>query len=264
MPKPKRVYDAVEVSASRRFSNRWFASANYTWSRLFGNYTGLADADEVFTPTTGFSGNTTQQSTGSIARVGSNSHSGWDTDSILWDAHGNVGVDGLLPTDRTHVGKIYGAYTAPFGTQIGISQYVASGTPISTVVIDQQLEPLLVNGRGDMGRTPVLSHTDLLLSHELKLSKDKRVRFELNVLNVFNQKTPTHIFNFLNRGAPGGSSYLPSSAIDLSNVNLTKGYDYNALILATPDARSAYDNRYGQPDLWQAGTQGQFSVKFIF
>jgi len=264
MPKPKRQYDAVEVSASRRFSKNWFASANYTWSRLYGNYTGLADADEIQTPTTGISAGTTQQSGGSIARVGSNSHSGWDTDSILFDSHGNVGVFGNLPTDRPNVFKAYGSYMAPFGTQIGLSQYVASGTPISTVVIDQQLEPLLVNGRGDMGRTPVLSHTDLLLSHELKMGGNKKVRFELNVLNLFNQKTPTHIFNFLNKGAPGGSVAISSDAIDLSNVNLAKGYDYNALIRATADGAKAFDPRYGQPDLWQAGTAGQFSVKFIF
>ena len=57
---------------------------------------------------------------------------------------------------------------------------------------------------------------------------------------------------------------FPRSEIDLSNVNLSKGYDYNALIRATPDGAAAFDPRYGQPDLWQAGTQGQFSVKFIF
>jgi hypothetical protein len=249
---------------SRRFSNRWFASANYTISRLYGNYTGLADADEILTPTTGVSGGTTQQSAGSIARVGSNSHSGWDTDSILFDSRGNVGVDGRLPTDRPNVLKLYGSYQAPFGTQFGGFFYAGQGTPISTVVIDQQLEPLLVNGRGDMGRTPTLMHTDLLVSHELALGGTKKVRFELNVLNLFNQKTPTHIFNFLNKGAPGGGSAISSSEIDLSNTNLLKGYDYNALIRATPDGANAFDPRYGQPDLWQAGTQGQFSVKFIF
>ncbi len=39
-PKPIRTYDAFELTVSRRFSNRWFASANYTLSRLYGNYAG--------------------------------------------------------------------------------------------------------------------------------------------------------------------------------------------------------------------------------
>jgi hypothetical protein len=104
----------------------------------------------------------------------------------------------------------------------------------------------------------------LLVSHEVSIGGRKKVRFELNVLNVFNQKTATHIFNFLNKGAPGGASTIPADAIDMSNVNLAKGYDYNALILQSADGAAAYDPRYGQPDLWQTGTQGQFSVKFTF
>jgi len=112
-----------------------------------------------------------------------------------------------------------------------------------------------------MGRTPVLSHTDLLVSHEFNAMRKQKIRLELNVINLFNQKTATHIFNSLNKGAGLARG---DSAIDLSNVDLRKGYDYNALILASQSGAAAYDPRYGQPDLWQAGTSGQFSVKFIF
>jgi hypothetical protein len=160
--------------------------------------------------------------------------------------------------------KLYGAYTLPIGTQVGAFIYAGSGTPISTVVNSLDLYPLLVNGRGDLGRTPVLSRTNLLVSHELKLKGTQKVRLELNIQNVFNQKTATHLFNFLDKGAPGGSVTIPADAIDMSGVNLAKGYDYRALILASPDGASAFDPRYGQPDLWQAGTQGQFSVKWVF
>ena len=52
MPKPKRQYDAVEVSLNKRFAKNWFAAGSYTWSRLYGNYAGLADSDEISTPTT--------------------------------------------------------------------------------------------------------------------------------------------------------------------------------------------------------------------
>jgi len=81
------------------------------------------------------------------------------------------------------------------------------------------------------------------------------------VQNVFNQQTATHLFNYLNRGAGAARS---SSAIDLSGTDLTKGFDPNALILATPDGVNAYDPRYGQADLFAVGLQGQFSVKFLF
>ena len=63
-----------------------------------------------------------------------------------------------------------------------------------------------------MGRTPVLSRTDLLVSHELKLRATRKIRLDLNILNLFNQKTATHIFNFLNKGAPGGGQARKASS----------------------------------------------------
>ena len=264
MPKPKRQYDALELTFNRRFAQRWFLNANYTWSRLYGNYTGLSNSDEIDTPTTGVSQGTAQQQAGSIVRPGINTSIAWDTDTLLWDSRGHLNLLGRLPTDRPHVLKVYGGYALPFGSHIGAFFYGGSGTPVSTYVNSLNLEPLLVNGRGDMGRTPFLSHTDLLFSHEIKRGENQRLRFELNVLNLFNQKTPTHIFNFLNKGAPGGGSTISDDAIDMSTVNLSQGYDYNALILATKDGKNAYDPRYGQPDLWNTGLQGQFGIKFLF
>jgi hypothetical protein len=90
------------------------------------------------------------------------------------------------------------------------------------------------------------------------------VRFELNVQNLFNQKTTTHIFNFLNKGAPAGGQTRGADAIDFSEVDLAAGYDYNALILATQEGAAAFDPRYRLDDLFNPGLQGQFSVKFIF
>ena len=194
-------------------------------------------------------------------REGGNANRAWDIDEIMFDAHGNLDVRGRLATDRPHVIKAYGAWQAPFGTQIGAFFYGGSGTPISTYVSTTNQIPVFVNGRGDMGRTPFLTRTDLLVAHQLGMGGSKALRFELNLLNVFNQKTATHIFNYLNKGAgqPRGDA-----AIDLSKTNLFNGYDYRALINATPAGKGAYDPRYGMDDLWQTGAQGQFSIKFLF
>ena len=102
----------------------------------------------------------------------------------------------------------------------------------------------------------------MLVSHEIGLAGSKRLRFELNVLNVFNQKTTRHIFNYLNKGA-----IIPdraSSFIDLSSTDLSKGYDYIALMNATSDGANSFDPRYGQADLFEPGTRGYFTVKFLF
>jgi hypothetical protein len=260
-PTAKRKYDALEITASRRFSQNWFASGSVTISRLWGNYAGLASSDEITTPTTGVSSSTAQQQAGSISRPGSNVNRAWDIDELLWDSHGHLDVTGRLATDRPVVTKLYGAYTLPTNTQVGAFFYAGSGTPLTTYVNTLNQTQVMVNGRGDMGRTPFLTRTDLLISHELPMAAGRRIRLELNILNLFNQKTVLHKFNNLNRGAGLARA---SSAIDLSNVDLAQGYDYNALILASQEGAFAYDPRYGQADLFQTGLQGQFSVKFVF
>jgi hypothetical protein len=260
-PKPKRQYDAVELGISRRFSGRWFGSANLTISRLYGNYAGIASSDEIRTPTTGTSSSTAQQQAGSTFRQGGNVNRAWDLEDWMFDAYGNLDVRGRLATDRPVVAKFYGAYNLAQNTQIGAFVYAGSGTPITTYVVTNHQTEVMPEGRGDMGRTPFFSKTDLLFSHEMPMAGNKRLRLELNVLNAFNQKTARHVFNYLNRGAGLARG---SSAIDLSTTDLKAGYDYNALIRATPDGQNAYDPRYGMEDLFEPGTQGQLSVKFLF
>ena len=76
--------------------------------------------------------------------------------------------------------------------------------------------------------------------------------------------TPKTVINFLNYLNKGAGSPRQSSAIDLSHTDLLKGYDYNALINATPDGANARDVRYGMGDLFEDGTRGQFVIKFEF
>ncbi len=147
-------------------------------------------------------------------------------------------------------------------TDIGTFFYGASGTPLSTLVSTTNGIQVFVNGRGDLGRTAHLTQTDLMLAHEFKLGETKRLRFEANATNVLNQKTSRHIFDWLNRGV--GSPSAPDSAINLSNVNLFNGYNYQSLINATTAGASAYDPRFGMSDLFNPGFQGRLLVKFIF
>ncbi len=222
-PKPKRQYDALEVSWQKRFSNNWFGSASYVYSRLYGNYAGLSNSDEISTPTTGRSSGTAQQQAGSIARPGSSANRAWDLDELVWDSHGNLDVLGRLATDRPHAVKLYGSYMLPTQTQVGAFFYGASGTPVSTTVSSLNGIPLFVEGRGSFGRTPMLTQTDLLVSHDLKFGGSKRVRLEANVINVFNQKTARHIFDSLNRPRRASSAvnlaeHRPGSGLRLQRA----------------------------------------------
>jgi Carboxypeptidase regulatory-like domain/TonB-dependent Receptor Plug Domain len=257
-PKPKRQYDALEVSLEKRFSKNWFGSASYVYSRLYGNYAGLANSDEISTPTTNRTSATPQQQAGSIARPGSSANRAWDLDELVWDSHGNLDVLGRLATDRPHVVKLYGAYMLPTGTQLGAFFYGGTGTPISRTVTSINFIPIFVDGRGSLGRTPYLSQTDLLVSQDIRMGGSKKLRLEANVLNVFNQKTARSIFGSVNRPR------RTSSSIDLHTTNLANGYDYNALLDATPDGANARDPRHQMEDLFNAGLQARLAVRFMF
>ena len=190
---------------------------------------------------------------------------------MMFDSHGNLGVDGRLPTDRPHVVKVYCSYFFKTGTNVGLNFYAGSGTPVSEQVQSAFAIPLLVEGRGSLGRTPVLTQTNLLASHEFKFAGGKRVRLEFNALNVFNQKQVRHVFDSLTRiGADGRR--LRSSSISLSSVNLFNGYDYNALLAKTPDAAKPagtngagyQDPRYRMGDIFNPGFDGRFTIRFLF
>ena len=77
------------------------------------------------------------------------------------------------------------------------------------------------------------------------------------MLNLFNQKTARHRFNYLNRTRA-------SSSIDLHATNLAEGYDHVAYIRSTPDGANAFDPRYNMDDLFSDGTSGHFLVRWSF
>jgi hypothetical protein len=264
-PKPVRTYDALELTFARRMSNGWFGDASYTWSRLYGNYPGIASSDEILTPSAGVVNPGAQQQGGNISRWGNNANEAWDIDEILFDSKGNFDPKGRLPTDRPHVFKLNGGYEWNWNsvntTQIGGFFYAGSGTPLSTKVNTTNHYPVFVNGRGDMGRTAMLSYTDLQVSHTLSMGESQRLRFEFNILNAFNQKTSRHRFDWLNRGY---GVDVDSSVMNLRQVDLRSGYDYAALLRATPDGANAFDPRFGMDDLFNTGFAGRFGVKWMF
>ena len=92
-PKATREYYGLNISLEKRFSNNWQGGINYTLSRVAGNYSGLSSSDEV---------------TDGVGRTGPNVEQYYDDWFIMYDAKGNV-LKGVLPQDRTHYIKAYGA-----------------------------------------------------------------------------------------------------------------------------------------------------------
>ena len=246
----------MQLSLNRRFAGNWFLGGNYTISRLYGNYSGLASSDEIRTP--GFSSYGADQQQGAQSfRPGGNANRGFDLDEMMWDSKGNLDVRGRLATDRPHVLKVYGSYMAPFGTQIGLNQYVGSGTPLTTYVSTSHATDAFVEGRGDMGRTPVLVD-----DRPLALTRDRRPQ-RPRALRVERAEHLQPEDGSASLQLPQSQSQRRASRSATTTI-CPKGYDYRAEILRMPDGQNAFEPRYNMPDLWSDGTSGYFMVKFLF
>ncbi|HWR17377.1 MAG TPA: TonB-dependent receptor [Terriglobales bacterium] len=255
MPKAVRTYDAMELSLARRFGAGMLFNVSYVYSRLYGNYSGLQSTDEIRPATLGYAFGGNQAFFSQIFRSGGNANRYFDLDEALFDAHGNDGLYGRLPTDRPHVLKFYGSKTFKFGTEVGGFFRATSGTPMTTQVNTMNGIPMYVEGRGDMGRTPVFTQTDLMVAHTFKVGEKKSLRFEMNMINLFNQKTNVYTMDRYNQ-----EELVDSVGLDLRHVDLTKGFDWKGMV----SEAGGLDPRYGQPSTFNPGFQGRFLVKFTF
>jgi len=248
---PQRNYKGFDISLDRRLSTNYYFNVNYTYSRLYGNYSGLASSDE-----------------GGRTSPGVNRF--FDLPFIGFTATGNPD-NGLLGTDRPHVFNAYGAYI--FGwrgsktnsTEFGFYTTAQSGTPQSTLVT--YIVPIFLTQRGDLGRTETLTQTDINLSHKYKFGRDNRftVAADLNILNLFDEANVT-------------SLSTTKSAVSLSpaTFGLTEVAGANAFTAGTLKSQidtylagsSTVLNRttsaYGQANGFQGPRSVRFGVRFFF
>lgn len=119
VPRAKRQYDGLEFRLDGRF-NEGFARnlsyfVSYTYSRLYGNYAGLANSDEN-------------------GRSGPGASRAFDLPYGNFDSKGN-NVYGPLGTDRPHSFTFFGNYDlrSKLGvTNFSLSQVAYSGTPLTS------------------------------------------------------------------------------------------------------------------------------------
>ena len=174
LPGAVRDYDALEIALERRLAGRWAARVAYTWSRLSGNYSGLAQSDED-------------------GRVQPNISLSFDYPMRSFDEQGRP-VYGVLATDRPHQLKAQGVYIWPFGTSAGFSWYGGSGIPRTREAAYAPDIPIMYRGRNSDGRLPFLSRLDLYARHDMRLGARYTLGISANVLNVFDQGTATNYF----------------------------------------------------------------------
>jgi len=234
-PKAEREYWAVNFSLDKRFARNWLAGFSYTWSRLTGNYSGLASSDEELSPS---------QSPGQ-GRNDPNIERYFDYWFLSYDKNLNP-IDGVLATDRTHFFKFYGAYMFPFGLTVGTIVNVMSGTPITERwnVNDSNYMPY---NRANLGRKPFLWFANLYAEYNLRMGKTA-LNFNANVDNVFNVATETQVYQFRT---------VYQLAVPESQI-LSKDWELETSDGYFPDARFRKANAFFPP------IAVRFGVRFSF
>jgi len=262
--RPQREYHGLEFVLEKRLSNNWYLNANYTFSRLFGNYSGLASSDEINVPTGRLAPGTTRA---------------FDLPFIGFTATG-VEDNGRLETDRPHVFNAYGAYIFNWlggktnSTEFSAFQTITSGTPQTTrIFLVSTVTPAIFLKRGDLGRSPTYSQTDFNITHRYRFGNDGRftVAGDLNILNLFDQDAVTqlHVVKNLN------TSVITASALAgvtrLNDATFVNAYTSGALLApintylqGTPTILNRLDARYGQPITFQTPRTVRFGIRFLF
>jgi outer membrane receptor protein involved in Fe transport len=233
-PKAVRDYDGVEFQFRKRFADRWALTLSYLWSRLWGNYSGLAQSDEPgrFSP--------------NVGRV-------FDYPLMMFDERGRP-VYGPLATDRPHQFKAQFLYDLPWGTSVGVNTFVESGIPVTreAAFIEGNNFPVMYKGRMSDGRNPVFSQTDLYLAHEFRLGAGQRLTLSLNVVNLFDQKTGLDKFR---------TQLASGFAVPVDEATFYRGIDTEAIIRA---ARIPLDPRFLQTDTFQGPLSARFGIRWSF
>jgi hypothetical protein len=277
----QRNYDGVELRLTKTSAKHWAGMFSYTYSRLWGNYSGLTSTD------LGDAGG---------GRNSPNNSRAFDEPYFSWDANGRSS-SGLLPTDRPHAFKGYAYYTLSEGkhnaTDFGVFSYAYSGSPETTYQdvgfwflggafpqytvdrgkwVDVSQNPTtgaITVGSPRTKRTPWYAQSDLSVSHNYKFAEAKAITFTVTAGNIFNKRAVTAVNeqidsafspNFINpggsivfAGAPAYSAYEhPFNISALMNTAGPTGGPFTV------------NSQYGKPYLFQQPRNIGLGLRFTF
>ncbi|MDY7229230.1 TonB-dependent receptor [Hyalangium rubrum] len=242
-PEAVRNYDAVTLYLNRTFADGWLAQASYTWSRLYGNYPGL------FRPENN--------------QLDPNILSDFDLIQLLENRKG------LLPFDRTHSVKLFGArefnINNVLSASIGMSYRGNSGTPISHYGAhpDYGQDEAFVLQRGTAGRTPWVNIIDSNIGVNYRIAKNQVVSITMDVFNLFNFQTATlvdqsYTYESIYPLVGGRPSDLPGK-VQINTGDIEE--DTAAPIYLDEDD---VNPNFGKPTQYQAPRQFRFGVRYTF
>ena len=288
----QRNYDGLELRLTKAYTNHWAGMFSYTYSRLWGNYSGLTSTD------LGDAGG---------GRNSPNNSRAFDEPFFSWDANGKS-ASGLLPTDRPHAFKGWTYYELSEGhhnaTDFGLFSYLYSGTAQNSYA-DVGFAfpggfPTLIAGRGKwvdvsqdpatgaitvgsprVFRTPWYAQSDLSVGHSYKFKESMNIRFSATATNLFNRRATTAYYSQIDSNfattyiAPGGHTLFDGPAFYSA---VEHPYDFAASLNSAPTSSTCptktdptsvcgpitVNSQYGKPYLFQLSRNIRLGLRFTF
>lgn len=165
LPRFRRSYTALELSAEWAGGQGRGASVSYLLSRAYGNYPGLYASDYGIEWPGGLGG--------------------------LQIAEDKRNSTGVLPNDRTHVLKLYGSCRFPLGVMAGTFLTWQSGTPLNAYGVNPTyLRYVFLVPRGSVGRTPAIWDLNLRLAYPFSVASGVAARTTLDWLHIGSPRRP--------------------------------------------------------------------------
>ena len=292
----ERNYDGLEFRLTKASSKHWSGMFSYTYSRLWGNYTGLTSSD---------------QADGGGGRNAPNNGRAFDEPYFSWNANGGSS-SGLLPTDRPNTFKGYAHYELGwmrrFTTEFGIFQVMYQGSPLTSYLdagfafatgfnvpnaggafpVDVVNRGKWVNVTQDPAtgaitvgspftrRTPWYNQTDFNVAQNYKISEGKTVGFSATIVNLLNERAVTQVNGNITSGfnsnfiTPGGFTLLDGVPFYSAAFHpydfaaLLNSSQSNTVLGGTGPGPVTINSGYGRPNRYQAGRAIRLGVRFTF
>lgn len=292
-PTAIRDYDGLEMRLTKSTSHGWAGMFSYTWSRLWGNYTGLTTTDQIDGGITG--------------RASPNTTRSFDEPFYYFNYKGQSNA-GLLPTDRpnTFKGNVY--YTLPWKggtTTLGLFQVAYQGSPVSTAMevggpyagYTSPFEDTYIYGHGQWvnmsqnpttgaetignpytRRTPWFTQSDLNFGHSFKVNKNNEhqiLSFQATLTNLLNQRAVVSYWETANSYWSGDYSAVVPNGVTLRGPGAAyykaaeTGYNVESGLAGLNKAAAGANgfvqaSNYGTPEIWQQSRRIRLGVKFAF
>ncbi len=215
--KPRRDYNALQFTMSRRFSKNFYVQGSYTYSKTQGNYPGLVSYDN--------------------GQVDPNISSQYDLIELL------ANRDGKLSQDRPHYIKLDGYYTWDLkragAITLGSRIRALSGVPENTLAPHYAYGPdeSFLLPRGQLGRTAFDYGVDLHIGYERDLGRGMKLSVFTDLYNVFNKQGEAAVDDTYAIAYPGNNAN-PVSGGTYEDLLWVKKVDDRGLETADPIERN--------------------------